>query len=69
MEKLVDIKNVQQEKAFELYREPDALYLHVKCSDNKKGHRIVVIKVSDVIYQIAKAVGSEEWATICSPNI
>lgn len=65
MGKLIDVKNADQEKAFELYSEPDALYLNVKCSDNKHHHRVVTIKVSDAIYQIAKAVGPERWRTEC----
>lgn len=35
MGKLIDVKNAEQEKAFELHGNPDALYLSVKCSDNK----------------------------------
>ena len=46
MGKLIDVKNAEQEKAFELHSDPDALYLSVKCSDNKHHSRIVVIKVS-----------------------
>jgi hypothetical protein len=61
MGKLVDIKNGAQEKAFELHSDDNALYLRVKCSDNKRGHRYVDIKVSDVIYQIAQAASPEEW--------
>ena len=50
MHKLIDVKNAEQEKAFELHGDPDALYLNVKCSDNKHHSRIVVIKVSDALY-------------------
>ena len=66
MGKLVDIKNGEQEKAFELHSDDKALYLSVKCSDNKKGHRFVDIKVSDAIYQIAKAASAEEWLGVCT---
>lgn len=66
MGKLVDIKNGEQEKAFELHSDDEALYLSVKCSDKKKGHRFVDIKVSDAIYQIAKAASSEEWLGVCT---
>lgn len=66
MSKLVDIKNGKLEKAFELHSDDEALYLSVKCSDNKKGHHFVNIKVSEVIYQISKAASSEEWLGICA---
>lgn len=66
MGKLIDVRNKEQEKVFELHSEPDALYLNVKCSDNKHHHRIVSIKVSDAIYQIAKAAGSEQWRSVCN---
>lgn len=65
MRKLIDVKNAEQEKAFELYGDTNALYLNVKCSDKKRHSRIVVIKVSDVLYQIAKAVGPEQWRIVC----
>ena len=65
MRKLIDVKNESQEKAFELYSELDALYLSVKCSDHKHHHKVVVIKVSDVLYQIAMAIGSENWKMMC----
>ena len=39
MGKLIDIKNGEQEKAFELHSCNNALYLSVKCSDNRKGNR------------------------------
>jgi hypothetical protein len=66
MGKLIDIKNGEQEKAFELHSCNNALYLSVKCSDNRKGHRYVDIKVSDVIYQIAKVATPEEWRGVCN---
>ena len=65
MGKLVDIRNDRQEKAFELHSETDALYFNVKCSDNKNHSRIVSIKVSDVVYQIAKVVSPEQWQSVC----
>ena len=52
MEKLAKIINGERERAFDLVREPDALYLHVKCSDQYRHSKIVRIKVSDVIYQL-----------------
>lgn len=66
MRKLIDVKNEAQEKAFELQSDPDALYLSVKCSDHKHHHKVVVIKVSDVLYQIAMAIGPEKWKAICN---
>ena len=66
MGKLIDVKNADQEKAFELHSEPDALYLNVKCSDKKHHSRVVCIKVSDAIYQIARAAGPEQWRSVCS---
>lgn len=36
MGKIAEITNAEQERAFDLIREPDALYLCVKCSDSKK---------------------------------
>ncbi len=65
MDKLIDVKNAKQEKAFELHGDSEALYLNVKCSDSKHHSRIVVIKLSDVLYQIAKTVGPEMWQTVC----
>lgn len=65
MGKLIDVKNEDQEKAFELHSAPDALYLSVKCSNNKHHCRLVYIKVSDVLYQIAKAIGPDKWQDIC----
>lgn len=65
MGKLVDIKNGNLEKAFELHSDSQALYLSVKCSDNKKRCRYVDIKVSDLIYQITQATGSEVWLEVC----
>lgn len=61
MEKLVDIKNGEQEKAFELHGDDKVLYLRVKCSSSKKGHRYVNIKVSDVLYQVGRAIAPDEW--------
>lgn len=40
MGKITEIKNCNQDRIFDLIREPDALYLSVKCSDNK-GHRTI----------------------------
>ena len=52
MGKIVEITNAEQERAFDLIREPDALYLCVKCSDSKKHSKIVKIELSDVLYQV-----------------
>lgn len=52
MGKLTEIRNCTQDRAFDLIREPDALYLSVKCSDSNKHCKVVRIKVSDVLYQI-----------------
>lgn len=52
MGKIAEITNAEQERAFDLIREPDALYLCVKCSDSKKHSKIVKIKLSDVLYQV-----------------
>ena len=41
MGKIAGITNAEQERAFDLIREPDALYLCVKCSDSKKHSKIV----------------------------
>ena len=50
--KLAEIVNGDQDRAFDLVRQPDALYLYVKCSDSKNHSKIVKIKVSDVLYQV-----------------
>ncbi len=65
MRKLVDVRNEDQEKVFELHSNPDGLYLSVKCSDNKHHHKVVFIRVSDMIYQIIKAIGLERWRLVC----
>lgn len=52
MGKLAEITNAEQERVFDLIREPDALYLCVKCSDSKKHSKIVKIKLTDVFYQV-----------------
>ena len=52
MGKIAEIKNGGQDRTFDLLREPDALYLSVKCSDNKGHSKILKIKVTDVVYQI-----------------
>lgn len=52
MGKIAEITNAEQERAFDLIRESDALYLCVKCSDSKKHSKIVKIKLSDVLYQV-----------------
>ncbi len=65
MGKIVEITNGAQERAFDLVREPDALYLYVKCSDVHKHSKIVKIKLSDVLYQIWRAMTSVEKHKAC----
>lgn len=65
MGKIAEIKNAEQCRTFDLVREPDALYLDVKCSDNGKHSKILRIKVSDVLYQIWKAMTSMEKRKAC----
>ena len=65
MGKIVEITNGGQERAFDLVREPDALYLYVKCSDVHKHSKIVKIKLSDVLYQIWRAMTSVEKHKAC----
>lgn len=60
MGKIAEIKNGNQDRAFDLLREPDALYLNVKCSDNKGHSKIVKIKLSDVLYQIWNKITTKE---------
>ncbi len=65
MGKIAEIKNDNQDRTFDLLRESDALYLNVKCSDNKGHSKILKIKVSDVLYQIwYKMTGKEKRAAI-----
>lgn len=64
MGKIAEIKNGNQDRAFDLLREPDALYLNVKCSDNKGHSKIVKIKVSDVLYQIWNKITVKEKRTV-----
>ena len=65
MGKIAEIKNGNQDRTFDLLREPDALYLNVKCSDNKGHSKILKIKVTDVLYQVwNKMTGKEKRATI-----
>lgn len=65
MGKIAEIKNGNQDRTFDLVREPDALYLSVKCSDNKGHSKILKIKVSDVLYQIWKNMTFREKDAIC----
>lgn len=60
MEKMISIRNEKSQRAFDLVREKDALYLDVKCSDNKEHNKIVRIKLSDVLYQIWQAMKYNE---------
>lgn len=63
MGKIAEIKNGNQDRAFDLLREMDALYLNVKCSDNKGHSKIVKIKISDVLYQIWNKMTTKEKKT------
>jgi len=64
MGRIAKIRNENQDRAFDLIREPDALYLSIKCSDN--GHsKFVRIKVSDVLYQIWRKMSSLEKKKAC----
>lgn len=65
MGKIAEIINGSQERAFDLVREPDALYLWVKCSSNDKHSRLVKIKVSDVLYQVWKKLTANEKKNTC----
>lgn len=65
MGKLAEIRNCAQERVFDLIREPDALYLSVKCSDSDKHSKVVRIKVSDVFYQIWKKMTGTEKREAC----
>lgn len=60
MGKIAEIINADQKRTFDLIREPDALYLSVKCSDNEKHSKVIKIKLSDVIYQVWKHMTSAE---------
>lgn len=68
MGKIAEIRNEDQDRICDLLREPDALYLSVKCS-SKKGHsKVLKIKLSDVLYQLGKnmtkAERMEAWQLI-----
>lgn len=60
MGKIAEIINADQKRTFDLIREPDALYLSVKCSDNEKHSKVIKIKLSDVLYQVWKHMTSGE---------
>lgn len=60
MGKIAEIINSDQKRTFDLIREPDALYLSVKCSDNENHSKVLKIKLSDVLYQIWKHMTSTE---------
>ncbi len=66
MGKIAEIINDSQERAFDLAREPDALYLCVKCSSHDKHSRLVKIKVSDVLYQIWRKLTIKEKRNTCA---
>lgn len=65
MGKIAEIRNSDQDRTFDLVRESDALYLDVKCSDNKGYSKILRIKVSDVLYQIWKKMTGKEKRETC----
>ncbi len=60
MGKIAEIINADQKRTFDLIREPDALYLSVKCSDNENHSKVLKIKLSDVLYQVWKHMTSSE---------
>lgn len=60
MGKLAEIRNCSQKRVFDLIREPDTLYLSVKCSDSNKHCKVVRIRLSDVLYQIWGKMNSKE---------
>lgn len=60
MGKIAEIINTDQKRTFDLIREPDALYLSVKCSDKEKHSKVLKIKLSDVLYQVWKHMTSSE---------
>ena len=60
MGKIAEIINTDQKRTFDLIREPDALYLSVKCSDKEKHSKVIKIKLSDVLYQVWKHKKSSE---------
>lgn len=60
MGKIAEIINEDQKRTFDLIREPDALYLSVKCSDNVNHSKVLKIKLSDVLYQVWKHMTSSE---------
>lgn len=65
MGKIMEIKNDKQQRAFDLLREPDALYLEVKCSHSKDHSKIVRIKLSDVLYQVWRKMNEKEKEKTC----
>lgn len=66
MVKIAEIRNAEQCRIFDLIRESDALYIDVKCSDNGKHSKILRIKLSDVLYQIWRAMTSVEKRKVCN---
>ena len=60
MGKIAEIINADQKRTFDLIREPDVLYLSVKCSDNENHSKVLKIKLSDVLYQVWKHMTSSE---------
>jgi hypothetical protein len=67
MGKLIQIKDGEQRKTFEVECAPDALYFNFKCysSHQKEKYRIIHIKLSDVIYQIFTQLTPEERTKYC----
>lgn len=60
MGKVAEIINADQKRTFDLIREPDALYLSVKCSDKENHSKVLKSKLSDVLYQVWKHMTSSE---------
>jgi hypothetical protein len=68
MAKIAEIINGEQDRTFDLLREPTGLFLQVKIHDSKrKNHsRILRITISDVLYQVWKKMTPAEKKALCN---
>ncbi len=68
MAKIAEIINGDQERTFDLLREPIGLYLQVKIHDGKRKNRsrILRIAISDVLYQIWTKMTPTEKKALCT---
>ena len=68
MAKIAEIINGDQERTFDLLREPIGLYLQVKIHDVKRKNRsrILRIAISDVLYQIWTKMTPTEKKALCT---